>query len=914
VFGRVFSYRHGLSWGLSWGLFLAGQLQTTAQFVDLFADSNFTQNPTWWGDTGVFVVNAQRALQLNAPAVSGTACLMTRSRAMHQGLWEIKLNMDFNPSSVNLLEVYLTATDSQPAIRGQGYLLRLGGSLDNIEFYKYQQGTRTRIGSLAPGLLQRELNPISIKVQRFQGGLWYFWADSSATPAPLPSWQWLGTLTDHSITRSEYFGIAPIYTSTRSKLFSFRSFEVQGGPVPDTLPPRLLEWFFDNPRRMVWKFSEPMDTGTGTTGLQVLQPAELPAAAPSWISDTVLAVNYVTDYPGEHLYSLRITGLKDLSGLVVDTLVAAYRNIYRPGRLLLSEIMCDPDPPLQPQPRGLPASEFVEIYNPGSIPLRLKGCSLQDPGSKAWLPHAVLPPKQGALLVPEAWQASWENWSQSHSPSPGVPVWGLANWPTLNNESDFLRLAGPEEQSMDSLAYDLSWWPALPQKQGGWSLTRKKLACPCMDSINWQPSTHLLGGSPGWWSEADTGFCQPLSYPLLKQVLVETNGRLRLQFGTPVRPQALTRISWIKGQDTVPLQWPYTDTTLLQKEWTLDPEFIPWPGGGPEPGEAYSLASSGWLTCDGVSSGVTLHSMGVGQPVQNGEVLISEVYPRPLATDWPWVECCNISGKVLDRSRIWLMRTGPEGENLEGVPLGQAHEVWFPKQCLLCSRNPDFLQLEQLQPCNPSPDRSTPVLSLPALPKTGAFLALQDATGQVLDRVSYQDSSFHPFLLTADGLSLRRSPESRAWTGSAHPQTLWISSTPGDRAQPGCYPDSSSSLASMPGGIYGVKRKSPCGLILSGAGIDPLQHQVLSVSLRSNSNLKVNLYVTDLMGRVVGVLANEEWAEPGRVWFWDGRSGQQAPWPQGWILPTGAYLIRLHWSDPQGLSGWDLAETFVHGP
>ncbi|MFM7699516.1 MAG: hypothetical protein ACKO7V_01850, partial [Bacteroidota bacterium] len=83
-------------------VFLTGIKLTQGQFYEDFADSNFTANPSWLGETGKFIINSQRELQLNAPAANGSALLRTPSLAVHQGRWEFHGRMDFNPSSVNL--------------------------------------------------------------------------------------------------------------------------------------------------------------------------------------------------------------------------------------------------------------------------------------------------------------------------------------------------------------------------------------------------------------------------------------------------------------------------------------------------------------------------------------------------------------------------------------------------------------------------------------------------------------------------------------------------------------------------------------------------------------------------------------------------------------------------------------------
>lgn len=900
-------------------VFLAGSKLTQGQFYEDFADSNFTANPSWLGETGKFIINSQRELQLNAPAANGSALLRTPSLAVHQGRWEFHGRMDFNPSSVNLLDLYLMATDTAPHQSGLGYGIRLGGTNDNIEFIRCVNGTTTRLASWANGWMNKESNPFGIKVERYTGGLWYCYADTSNSGSGSASWIWLGSVTDNTITRSSHVVLRPVYTSTRSKLFSFQKITVSGTLMPDSVPPKVTGFQFVTENILHVMFSEPLDTPHAAASMVLQHPSSLSCSGYRWNSDSVLEIQYAGAVPKERRLPLRLRGLQDRSGLAMDTVLDLLLNDYRTGRLRISEFMSDPDPPMRAFPNGLPLSEFVEIYNPDSLPISLLGCSLGDATSMSPLPPSTLLPLAYAVLVPSDLKELWEQWSDWQVPWVQRHFIGVQPWPSLNNDQDRIRILGPGGVGLDSLDYQLAWWRTIPQKQGGWSMSRQDLRCPCQDSLNWKPSTHVQGGDPGIGSVIpydSTAGCRKTARHLATQVLVDPNLGFRLQFDSPVRPSQRARMALLMNGDTIEIPINKADTLKVITEWTLTTG-LAW---SLLPGQVYTVLCEGWETCNGTLSPPQILQAGLGIVADSALVLISEIYPRPLHTDYPWVECCNLSQLVLDRSRLWLFRTGQAGEVLEGNSLGQELEPWFPGQCLLLSRNKDFLRLEGLRLCrSQSIDslRQNPVvLSLPALPRTGAWLSLQDHQGRTLDRVAYHDSCFHPWAGKIEGKSLQRWRYDRPYTGQGLPSTRWISSSTQERASPGCLTSGNNPGLAPHEPASRKGRNSPVALTLSKEILIPTTMDGIRIGLRfqeppTNNRARVNLRVMDLFGGIITQLSQDEWADPDSAWFWDGRTGPASKRPAGMMVQDGAYPVVLEWQNAEGQSGWDLAEIHV---
>ena len=78
------------------------------QFEEDFSDGDLHLNPTWYSDTADFEIRAG-VLHLNAKAQTDTSCIFTDSKIGVSGIWELDIEMAFNPSSSNYLDIYLVS-------------------------------------------------------------------------------------------------------------------------------------------------------------------------------------------------------------------------------------------------------------------------------------------------------------------------------------------------------------------------------------------------------------------------------------------------------------------------------------------------------------------------------------------------------------------------------------------------------------------------------------------------------------------------------------------------------------------------------------------------------------------------------------------------------------------------------------
>jgi len=79
------------------------------QIIDDFSDGNFTDNPTWSGDSLYFIVNPNDQLQLNASSIAGKSYLSMLNAIINNTEWNFYVKLDFHPSSNNYVDIYLVS-------------------------------------------------------------------------------------------------------------------------------------------------------------------------------------------------------------------------------------------------------------------------------------------------------------------------------------------------------------------------------------------------------------------------------------------------------------------------------------------------------------------------------------------------------------------------------------------------------------------------------------------------------------------------------------------------------------------------------------------------------------------------------------------------------------------------------------
>ncbi|HEY4650988.1 MAG TPA: lamin tail domain-containing protein, partial [Pontibacter sp.] len=415
-------------------------LLAVAQLQESFTDGDFTHNPAWTGDVGSFIINAQKQLQSNGPAVTGTVLqLVTPSQAIVGTTWEFWANLKLATSSTNYADIYLVADKADlKSADMNGYFVRIGNTADEVSLYRKDAGkAAVTLINGQDKTVATSNNVVRVRVTRSIDYSWELRIDVTGTGQHYTS---QGTATDATHKRSAYFGVLLRYTSANSKNFYFDDFT-----ITDNQPPVLEELQTLTGQEIILRFNEPLNPEqVQHTANYRLNETILPLIAELTEAGTVRLVFGRNVGIGNN--TLTIANLQDLYGNKLSAPVTKEFNFIPPAvlpgynELLITEIMADESPVV-----GLPAQEYIELYNATSDKvLALQGIRYSDATSTTTLPNAQLLPGEYAVVVPNTQVASFTQFGK---------VIGISNFPGLNNTGELLQLRQPSGKLIYAVNY-----------------------------------------------------------------------------------------------------------------------------------------------------------------------------------------------------------------------------------------------------------------------------------------------------------------------------------------------------------------------------------------------------------------------------------------------------------------------------
>ena len=457
-----------------------------AQIADDFSDGDFTSNPSWMG-TVDFIVNSGHQLQLNA-SVAGSSYLYVELplTGADDFQWEFYLKHSFSPSGGNFGRFYLMS--NEPDLRGplNGYYLQFGeaGSEDAVELFRQSGTTSTSVCRATTAAIASAFQ-IRVKVTRTSGGLWELYLDYTGNSDFILE----ASASDTAYSSSLYSGIFCTYTVTNATRFYYDDFSMKVADLADITPPQIVSLQVISPQSLDLFFSEPLERQGAENSLHYYcspLPGN-PSAADLQPDERTVRLSFPAPFTNGEESTLRVTDIYDVAG---NLMPATEKNflyfrqepvLYRD--IIVTEILADPSPQV-----GLPAAEFVELYNRSPNPVQLDGWSLSDGVSTGVFSPFILRPGKYVIASSPSALSGFAPYGETVS---------VSNFPTLNNGSDRLKLADPNGVFIDSVSYSSSWYRDVDKAEGGWSLERIDPEDACSDDLNWVASSDPAGGTPG---------------------------------------------------------------------------------------------------------------------------------------------------------------------------------------------------------------------------------------------------------------------------------------------------------------------------------------------------------------------------------------------------------------------------------
>ena len=713
-------------------LFFLLPLGASAQLAEAFADGNFTQNPAWTGDTGSFAVNAQRQLQSNGPAVTGARLqLVAPCRAITGTTWEFWANLRLATSASNLANVWLMASQADllsPATTG--YFVRLGGTDDNVSLFR-KDSARTAavlITGQAKTLASTTNNLVRVRVTRTIANRWTLERDLTGGRSFVAEAM---AATDAVYQRSAAAGVALLYSSANGKKFYFDDFA-----VVDATPPLLLRATPLDARRVDVVFNEAVNPVSGAlAGNYRLQSGVGPVAAEALPNNpATVRLTFGTDLPAANVLEAR--QVADLFGNTAPrALAAAFAGLPVPpqaGELIITEILADETPAV-----GLPASEFVEVYNRSPTKtLSLRGVRLAKTGTAAqgvFPDTAQLQPGQYAVVCGSTRAAQF---------APYGKVYGLTNFPTLGNGGDQLVLRGPRGQTLFEVMYSDGWYRDARKQAGGWSLEMLDANNLCAGVDNWTASPDPSGGTPGRANAAQGPHPDHAPPALLRAAALDAH-TVRLYFSEKLDSAAAASPTRYALAAPAP---------AVARAVPMKPDFrvVELALAGPlAPSRPVTLTVQTAVDCVGNASGpLQAAAFALPEAALPGDVVVNEILFNPRVGAVRFVELLNRSQKFIDLQGYAV------GDGGAGHPISAGPYVLAPGQLVGLATDLGVVQAQY--PTSADPTALLAVPTLPTWPDDAGSATVLDATGQEIDRFAYNKTLHLPLLGDQSGVSLER--------------------------------------------------------------------------------------------------------------------------------------------------------------
>ena len=819
-----------------------------AQISENFNDGDFTNNPTWAGDTSRLIVNSSFQLQSNSAITNSSFYLSTSNALATSAQWEFWVRIAFNPSSANYVDAYLTASASDLSLNSTaGYFVRIGNSDDEISLYrKDASGVATKIIDGINGILNHSNNTMKIKVIRDAQNQWTLFRDLSGTGNSYIS---EGKIIDSTYKTSAYFGFF-IKQSTASffQRHFFDDIEVRDF-IPDITPPEIQSVNVISPNTVDVLFNEPLDNisseeayNYSANGLGMPSSAILDA-----VNSSLVHLTFSTAFTNGMAYTLIVNGVKDLAENVINNGTAAF-SLYTPQQydVVIDELFPDPNPQV-----GLPTMKFLELKNVSAFPINLLGWKLIDGNSTATLPSYSLRPDSFVTVCATNSAAAYSSFG---------PVLGVANFPSMNIGGATIILKSNTNKTIHAVQYDLTSYKNELKKDGGWSLEMIDVKNPCAGSNNWKASIDARGGTPGRKNSVD-GINKDEAAPKLFRAFALNANTITLIFDEPVdSPGAASVNNYTFDNDlsviSVSLVLPFFDKVNI----TVNNLLVD--------GKIYTVAVKNISDCAGnIIASKNSAKFGISQDAESFDLVINEILFNPLPLGKEYVEIYNRSSKIIDLNKISIANRNSANVISNIKQLTSENILLFPKEFMVLTADVAAVKNQYI---TTNPDAFLELNSMPSFPNDKGNVIILNSQGDIIDEVKYSDKWHFALIHNTKGVSLERIDyDAPSVQNNFHSAATSVGyGTPG-------YKNSQYKLNEE---VQGEITISPEIFSPDNDGIDDFA--TINYSFPSPGYV-ANITIFDASGRPVRYLQKNSLSGTKGYYRWEGLDGKNRKLPQG---------------------------------
>ena len=696
-----------------------------AQVSENFSDGNITINPAWQtASPADWIVNGAAQLQSNNTTASSSFYISTVNALVGSVQWEFYVNLGFQTSSSNYVDVFLNAS-AATLNAAAGYYVRIGNTKDEISLYK--TGSSVALIDGADGITNNSNNTLRIKVTKDAADQWVLYRDIAGGS----NYTSEGTATDASYSSAGFFGFL-VKQSTASffQKHFFDDIEIKAF-VPDISAPSIVSATAIAANAVDILFNEAVeqlsaaDINNYLAGNTIGSPVSAIVDAGN---AALVHLIFANNFSNGVNYSLTVNGVKDLQGNALLNAVSSF-SFYTPLQydVVIDEIMFDPTPVI-----GLPANEWIELKNTSAFSINLKDWKITDAsGSSGSMPGYILKPDSFVLVC-------------TGSAVPAMSAYGntigVASFPSLDNTGETLSLVAANGSMIHSVNYSIQWYQNELKKDGGWSIEMIDTKNPCSGFSNWKASENLKGGTPGAKNSVDGNNPDDTAPKLLRAYTTDPL-HIVLVFDEPLAAGAITASNYTisDGLAVSAVVATAADRMLLQVTTPLQPNKI------------YTVTANALTDCVGNAIGNNKTARaGLSEIADSLDVVINEILFNPPSNGSDYAEVYNRSNKIIDMQQL---RISDKFINGSFVPFTNESYLLFPGEFMVLTADIAFVKSAYI---TKNPEAFLQV-ALPAFNDDKDSVIISNAlTGKIIDRLVYDEKWHFKLIDNREGVALER--------------------------------------------------------------------------------------------------------------------------------------------------------------
>ncbi|MEO6668173.1 MAG: lamin tail domain-containing protein [Ferruginibacter sp.] len=701
-----------------------------AQFTDNFSDGDFTNNPVWGGGTTDWIVNGSFQLQSNNTVANSTYYLSTASTKATTAQWDFSVQIPFNPSSANYVDVFLTASASDlTQAATTGYFVRIGGTDDEISLFRKDNGTIIKIIDGSNGTLNSSSNDLLISVIRDGSNLWRLNQTLNGGPTFTE-----GFVTESTYTTSAFFGVLVKQSTASFFQKHFIDDIIVSDFVPDLVPPFVITYTVTGPNSVDVLFNEPIDQVTGETlaNYVVNNGIGTPATAVRDLSNTSLVhLTFAANFPLNSSLQITINGVNDLSGNTAVNLTGNFSySVPQQYDVVIDELMADPDPQV-----GLPNLEWLELRNTSSADINLLGWTLGKPtGVSGPMPSYNLKKDSFVIVCTSSAVAALSVYGN---------VISVTSFPSIGNTGDLIYLSSAAGTIIHSVNYTDDWYQNQLKADGGWTLEMIDTDNPCSGSSNWKASVDPAGGTPGRKNSVD-GINPDQTSPKLVRAYAADNLNVTLVFDEPLDAIKAANVSNYSISDGigVPVSATPVPPIFDRVQLVLN---VPM-----QANQIYTVTAAATLTdCanNGISNLKNTARVGIAAAtVDSFDIVINEILFNPTSQSNDYVEIYNRSNKILNLKNVSIANaSGFEHVSTEDY-------LFFPRDFMVLTESKSLVLNDYVA----NDPYAFIEVSMPSYNDDAGDVRILNEQGNIVDKVAYLDDWQFALISNEEGVALER--------------------------------------------------------------------------------------------------------------------------------------------------------------